>query len=173
MGLRSHWGRVLFPGYQPARLALQMDQFPVSAPDCQEYLPDHQRFKGSKGGRLKFEILGDLPIVTGDKDKLKRVFENLIVNSINHKGDKNVHILIFGKSDDQYNTICIKDNGPGIDKKYHDKIFEPFKSLDKKSGGSGIGLSIVKKIVDLHNGKIELKSSIGEGAEFCISIPNN
>ncbi|MCB0392402.1 MAG: PAS domain-containing sensor histidine kinase, partial [Bdellovibrionales bacterium] len=132
-----------------------------------------ERFKGSKGGRLKFEILGDLPIVTGDKDKLKRVFENLIVNSINHKGDKNVHILIFGKSDDQYNTICIKDNGPGIDKKYHDKIFEPFKSLDKKSGGSGIGLSIVKKIVDLHNGKIELKSSIGEGAEFCISIPNN
>jgi signal transduction histidine kinase len=70
--------------------------------------------------------------------------------------------------------ITVKDNGIGIDPKYHEKIFDIFYRDDggkKNLEGTGVGLSIVKKIVEKHNGRISLRSSKGGGAEFFIELP--
>ncbi|MBK8736810.1 MAG: HAMP domain-containing histidine kinase [Saprospiraceae bacterium] len=66
--------------------------------------------------------------------------------------------------------IKIQDNGIGIPEEYYDKIFEPFVRLSKNESGSGIGLRICKKVVELYNGKIWVESKVNEGSTFCFTL---
>jgi signal transduction histidine kinase len=70
-------------------------------------------------------------------------------------------------------VICyVRDNGPGIDSRYHEKIFGLFEQLDPQKEGTGIGLAIVKRIIDVHGGRIWVESEeTGKGAMFCFTIP--
>jgi light-regulated signal transduction histidine kinase (bacteriophytochrome) len=115
---------------------------------------------------------GDLPVVMGDKGTLTRVIQNLIGNSIKFHGDEPIHIKIDTKTVGKEVEISITDNGIGIDPKHERKIFLIFQQLHAKSKypGSGIGLSICKKIIERHGGKIWLSDHTESGAKFCFTL---
>ena len=119
---------------------------------------------------IKIEVKKPLPNVIGDSTMLQQVFQNLIGNAIRYN-DKEHGIIEIDYSDkNSFYQFSVKDNGMGIDKKYHDKIFKIFHSLNKSKESTGIGLSIVKKIIDTHNGKIWLDSSLGKSTTFYFTI---
>ncbi|WP_457626315.1 two-component system sensor histidine kinase NtrB [Persephonella sp.] len=104
----------------------------------------------------------------GDKNALQQVFINLIINAVeamDYKGRLDIKLT----KDDSYAVISIKDYGPGIPEELIDEIFDPF--FTTKERGTGLGLSVVNRIVKDHNGKIEVKSKEGEGTEFIIKLP--
>ena len=109
--------------------------------------------------------------VFADYQKLQQVFFNLVSNAIKFVpvGGK---ILISAKQSDGKTVISVKDNGPGIAKKYHRRIFKKFEQLSaQNSPSTGLGLTIVKEIIKLHKGKINLISEEGKGAEFVMYLP--
>ncbi len=117
-----------------------------------------------------------LPEVRGNKIGLRQVFQNIIGNALKFR-DSNRPLKITVQSIVQKNgyNITISDTGIGIEKEYQNKIFGIFQRLHKESEykGTGIGLAICKKIIDLHNGKIVVQSNYGEGTSFTIFLPNH
>lgn len=111
-----------------------------------------------------------LPIITADKIKIQQLFQNLMSNAIRYcDKDPGVVTIDFTENALQY-TFSVKDNGIGISEEYHHKIFKIFQSLNMHKESTGIGLSIVKKIVDLYKGDIWLESTVGEGTTFFFTI---
>ena len=121
-----------------------------------------------KGLKIRSEMQ-KVPKVQLNQELITRLLANLIENAIRftEKG----HVDIICKKDGNYLAISVKDTGKGIAKKDMDKLFKPFSKLDPSSEGVGIGLAICKKIAELHNGKIEVKSTPGKGSEFTVRIP--
>lgn len=115
-------------------------------------------------------IKHNLPVIKGDKYRLQQLFQNLISNAIRYNDKPNPKIEIGTENQDLFWKFYVKDNGKGIDKVYFDKIFETFKKLENNPDSSGIGLSIVKKIVDLYEGKIWLESALGIGTTFYFTL---
>lgn len=115
-------------------------------------------------------MTNQLPKVLGNDFRFKQLFQNLIQNAIKYNDKENILIEI-GHSEKE-NEFCffIKDNGIGIPKKYQTKIFKVFSKLENNDPSSGIGLSIVKKIVDLYKGKIWLESQENIGTVFYFTI---
>jgi len=115
-----------------------------------------------------------LPIINGYLSAIKSIFQNLISNAVKFR-KKDVHpiINISAKIKDNEWFFTIKDNGIGIDKKYYDKIFVIFQRLHTKTeyAGTGIGLAHVKKIIELHGGKIWFESEPGKETTFYFTIP--
>ncbi|MDB2495334.1 ATP-binding protein, partial [Flavobacteriaceae bacterium] len=124
------------------------------------YIPNHINIKINK----------TLPTLKGDKTKLQQVFLNLITNAIKFSDKSKGHIEIDFVPKGKYYEFYVKDNGIGIDKKYYDKIFKIFHTLNSSKDSSGIGLSIVKKIVNLHGGDIWLESELNEGTIFYFTL---
>ncbi len=125
-------------------------------------------FKSGENLVFKFNDLEEVWI-NGDKDKLKQIFINLIKNGFEAIEEDNKEIIIETlESQDEY-IIIIKDNGVGIEEDVLKNIFEPF--FTTKKTGTGLGLSLVKKFISLHNGRININSKSGEGSEFIISLP--
>lgn len=124
-----------------------------------------------KGLKLNL-ICENNPIIKGDRFKLEQMFINLIDNAIKYteKGEVSVEL----KRTEKEVTIEVKDTGIGMPKQHLDRIFERFyvvdKSRSKKLGGTGLGLSIVKHIVLLHNGRINVESSLNKGTKFIINF---
>lgn len=112
----------------------------------------------------------DLEEIYCFSDELNQVWTNLIHNALQAMDYSGVLTIKLGKVDD-YQRVVIQDNGPGIPADIIDKIFTPFFTTKKAGEGSGLGLDIVKKIVDKHHGRIEVASSAGEGTAFSIFIP--
>ena len=123
---------------------------------------------------IKIELIAEDEYINADKDKLSQVVINLLANALKytHEGS-NVEVII--KGDESITQIAVKDNGPGISEADLPYIFERFyradKSRNRMSGGSGIGLTIAKAIVEAHKGKIEVISKVDLGTEFIISLP--
>ena len=116
--------------------------------------------------------VGKFPAVLGDKVTLTRVIQNLIGNSIKFHGGGPIKIRIEAKELDNEVEVTVHDNGIGIDPKHERKIFLIFQQLHAKSKypGSGIGLSICKKIIERHGGRIWLDGHTEEGAKFCFTL---
>ncbi|MGF7119118.1 PAS domain-containing sensor histidine kinase [Methanobacterium oryzae] len=115
-----------------------------------------------------------LPKVEGDKDQLTRVFLNLISNAIKfRKPDESPKIHISCRKEDNEYIFSVQDNGIGIEKDYYNRIFTIFQRLHTldEFHGSGIGLSISKKIIERHGGRIWVESSFGVGSTFFFTIP--
>jgi light-regulated signal transduction histidine kinase (bacteriophytochrome) len=122
--------------------------------------------------------VGKLPVVKGYRRQLQQLFQNLISNALKYsKKDMSPRIDISasevaekGKS---YYLITVKDNGIGFEQEYADKIFQMFTRLHGKGeySGTGVGLSIVKKVVENHNGFISVESIPGEGSTFNVLLP--
>ena len=115
-----------------------------------------------------------LPDVMGDTFELKHLFTNLIRNAIQYSGDKRPKIHIGVEKGKQFWTISVKDNGIGIEPDYREKVFRIFNQLDMPEGveaGTGIGLSVCRKIVEKHNGHIWLGSDAREGLTVYFTLP--
>lgn len=134
-----------------------------------ELLPDLDK----KAFIYDFDLEEDLSKTYFDKDLLYRAFSNIILNAIKYNHAKTNIDFKFRKEENNY-IFMIKDNGVGISKEFQHKIFDEFTRGDssrKSDGGSGLGLSITKKIVELHRGEILLNSDKNQGCEFIITIP--
>ena len=123
----------------------------------------------------KIEISGTMPEYYGDKVKYQQVFMNLISNGIKHNNKEQKKIEICCREEGKFWEFMIKDNGPGIDKRFHEKVFVIFQTLKARDEfeSTGIGLSIVKKIVEEAGGSIRIESTPGEGAAFYFTVPKN
>jgi PAS domain S-box-containing protein len=114
-----------------------------------------------------------LPTILADPSQIRQVFQNLITNAIKFHGPKPPEIHISSIKNDKEWTFGVIDNGIGIDKDHQEQIFEVFKRLHTKEEypGTGIGLSIVKKIITHHGGQIWVESEPGKGSTFYFTIP--
>ncbi|TVZ57931.1 PAS domain S-box-containing protein [Flavobacteriaceae bacterium MAR_2010_105] len=119
---------------------------------------------------ININILNKLPIIQGDTVRFQQLFQNLLGNAVKFIDKDLGHVTIDVKDLESEYQFSVSDNGIGIAKEYHKKIFEVFHSLKEGKESSGIGLSIVKKIVDLHQGKIWLESDLGKGATFYFTL---
>lgn len=124
------------------------------------FIPDH----------ISIKVLNPLPTVRGDKIKIHQVFQNFISNAIKYNDKENGMILIDVEVLENHYKFIIKDNGIGIEKQYHEKIFKLYQSLNKTKDSTGLGLSIAKKIVNLHKGKIWLESEPNLGTTFYFTL---
>ena len=124
------------------------------------YCPDH----------VTLVKKSNLPIVQGDRMRLQQVFQNLISNAIQYIDKEKGLIEIDCIENRTHYQFSVKDNGIGIEKSYHEKIFKIFNSLARSEKSTGIGLSIVKKIVDIYDGKVWLESTPGSGTTFYFTI---
>jgi PAS domain S-box-containing protein len=120
----------------------------------------------------------DLPIIKGFRRQLQQLFQNLISNALKYsKSDVSPHITITAskviENEKMYHRISVKDNGIGFQPEYADKIFQMFTRLHGKGeySGTGVGLSIAKRVVENHNGLIKVKSQPGVGSTFEIYLP--
>ncbi len=119
---------------------------------------------------ITIEIITELPNVKGDKFRLQQLFQNLLNNAVKYNDKKKGIVTISCKEKEEFWEFAIADNGPGISEKYYDKIFQIFQTLDDKNESTGVGLSIVKKIIDVYEGKIWLKSKEREGTTFYFTL---
>ncbi|HEU0295982.1 MAG TPA: GAF domain-containing protein [Anaerolineales bacterium] len=121
--------------------------------------------------QVEVRIEADLPVVFVDRIRMVEVLQNLIVNAIKFMGSQEQPLIEIGsQSRNGQNAFFVRDNGIGIAPEYHQKIFGLFDKLDSASEGTGIGLALVKRIVEVHGGKIWVESELGKGATFFFTL---
>ncbi len=115
----------------------------------------------------------NLPSIQANPSQMGQLFQNLISNALKFRGRESPRIQIWGEQRANEWVIAVKDNGIGIEKQYVDRIFQIFQRLhsQKDFPGTGIGLAVCKKIVEIHGGKIWLQSEKGMGTTFFFSLP--
>jgi signal transduction histidine kinase len=119
------------------------------------------------------DVPADLPVLYGDASRLREVVENLLDNAVKFAGNQpHPRVEIRASEDNHSNIICFRDNGVGIERQYHDKIFQLFERLEHRVEGTGIGLAIVKRIVEVHGGRVWVESDgPGRGSAFYFALP--
>ncbi len=124
---------------------------------------------------IKVETTQELKTIKIPRMPLEQIFQNLISNAVKHNDKKNGHITISGETSGPYVEFRVSDNGPGIEEKFHEKIFEMFQTLRSRDDveGSGMGLALVKKILYRFGGKVRVESEPGKGATFFVYWPLN
>ena len=117
---------------------------------------------------------GRLPVVPGDEGQLTQVFANLIANAVKYRGDETPQVRAEARRVDGVWEIAVQDNGIGIDPRDHARIFEMFRRLhtEDQVEGSGVGLALVKRIVERSGGDIAVESMPGEGSRFVLRMPD-
>ena len=115
----------------------------------------------------------ELPAVRGDVSQLTQLFQNLIQNAIKFRTDKRPEIHIGCKRQENAWLFSVRDNGIGIDPRFHDHIFTIFHKVHPKDerAGEGVGLAVCRRIVERHSGKIWVESEEGKGSTFYFTIP--
>jgi len=108
-----------------------------------------------------------------DRQRMFEVMQNLIENAHKFMGEQQNPLIEIGvRHEAGQDIICVSDNGIGIDPAYHDKVFGLFERLNPHIDGTGIGLAIVKRIIDLNHGRIWVESEgKGKGTTFCFVLP--
>jgi len=131
-----------------------------------------ERVEGQlKEKHILVKVRSGFPIVYVDRERLVEVMQNLIDNASKFMGEqKNPRIEIDMKKENDVNVFYVKDNGIGIRKEFHQKIFGLFDKLDSSSDGTGIGLALVKRIIEMHGGKIWIDSEEGKGTTFYFTL---
>jgi PAS domain S-box-containing protein len=123
---------------------------------------------------VQVHIAPDLPVVMGERPRLLEVLQNLLDNAVKFMGAQPRPCVHFGVRRDAEETVCyVSDNGIGIAPRYHEKVFGLFERLDVSSDGTGIGLALVKRIIEVHGGRIWVESAgPGHGSTFCFTLPS-
>jgi signal transduction histidine kinase len=118
--------------------------------------------------------IGELPTVRGDISQLSQVFQNLIQNAIKFRRGEPPKVSVSARLAGSEWVFEVSDNGIGIDPRYFDRIFEIFQRLHTRGEypGSGIGLSISKRIIERHGGRIWVESEPGKGSRFLFTLPS-
>jgi signal transduction histidine kinase len=121
---------------------------------------------------IRVQVSPDLPVVQGDRVRLREVFENLIENAAVFTSEQDRPLIEIGtRWEDGRQIIFVRDNGMGVDPRYHKRIFELFEKLDPGTEGVGIGLALAKRIIEVHGGRIWVESEgQGRGSTFCFIL---
>lgn len=136
-----------------------------------EILEDLSAMISQRNARVTYT---SLPVLECDPVQMRQLYQNLIVNALKYqKPDVTPEITLAATHGNKEWTLSIADNGIGIDKQYSDQIFDVFRRLHRKEeySGTGVGLAICKRIVNLHGGKIWVESEPGKGSTFHFTIP--
>jgi len=121
---------------------------------------------------IHVKVSKSLPRVSAEEIRLRQLFQNLLSNACRYADPRKGEVLIESSEKDDHWEFRISDNGPGIERKYHERIFQMFQTLEpEEKGGTGIGLSIAKKIVALNGGQIWVDSEPSHGATFIFTLP--
>jgi signal transduction histidine kinase len=134
----------------------------------EEIVKDQRTDLDRLGGSIE---IGYLPEVVGDPEQIRILFQILIENALQYsRPDVPPRVQIGSVQDGEWRVISVHDNGRGFDETYLANIMRPFKRLVAKSDvrGTGLGLSLVKRIVDFHGGELSASSEIDQGSQFCI-----
>jgi signal transduction histidine kinase len=124
-------------------------------------------------GHIELNVEKDLPVVSGDRPRLMEVMQNLIDNAAKFMGDQPTPLIEIGarKHGNEY-VFFVKDNGIGVEPAYRERVFGLFDKLDPQSEGTGVGLALAKRIVEVHGGRIWVESEgRGKGSMFCFTLP--
>ncbi|SHJ28690.1 sensor histidine kinase [Pseudozobellia thermophila] len=125
------------------------------------FIPDH----------IRIDYSDNLPVIFGQKYNLEQLFTNLITNAITATEHRKKGLIeISYKPCPEYYRFSISDNGKGIPEQYQSKIFDMFNRLDNDSNATGIGLSLIKKIINLYEGDIDLESTVDQGTTFYFTL---
>ena len=154
---------------------IEIDEKPVDITEVILDVVDQLELKAKKRGVnvIVMHTQKGRFLVQVDVEKIKQVLVNLLVNAIKY-GKEGGEVLVRTYDMDQNVLVEVADNGQGIPQKHMNKIFERFyrvdKSRDREKGGSGLGLSIVKHIIEAHNQSINVRSTEGEGCTFSFTL---
>ncbi len=121
-----------------------------------------------------YDIGFELPMVHADRVRVRELFENLLSNALKYACDEpNTCISVGTEVVDGHTCFYVRDTGPGIAEQYHERIFGLFQRLSHKKEGSGVGLTIVARIMEIHGGRVWIESREGEGTTFWLEFPAN
>ncbi len=123
--------------------------------------------------RVEVTVSPELPVVRGDRLRLRQVLQNLIDNAVKFRGDASrPQVWVGVRQQGEEQVVFVADNGMGIAARYHEKVFGLFDQLHAASEGTGIGLALVKRIVEVHGGRVWVESAgAGQGSAFCFTLP--
>ena len=123
--------------------------------------------------KAEIKVQPDMPAVYADKLRIAEVIQNLMENAIKFSVEgTEPHVEISATREQDKVLVLFKDNGIGIEPRYHDTVFGLFDRLDSNIPGTGVGLALVKRIVEIHGGQISIESTgNGQGSTFCFSLP--
>jgi PAS domain S-box-containing protein len=125
-----------------------------------------------KSRGVEVSMASDLPKVHVDRMRIMEVLVNLIDNSIKYMGDQpRPRIEVGHRLDNNQTIFIVRDNGMGIDPSQHEKVFGLFYKVNGKSEGTGVGLAIVKRIIEVHGGRIWIESELGQGCTVYFTLP--
>jgi PAS domain S-box-containing protein len=124
-------------------------------------------------GGVQLEIASDLPVVRGDRQRLTEVVQNLMENAVKFKGEQTAPLILVGWRQGPSGTVFfVRDNGIGIEPRYHEKVFDLFEKLSPGTDGTGVGLALSRRIVEAHGGRMWIESEgLGHGTTFCFTLP--
>lgn len=122
---------------------------------------------------IRITIDNKMPVITCEETRIIQIFQNLISNAIKYMDKENGIIKISCIEENGFWKFCVEDNGPGIEEAYFEKIFQMFQTLSPrdKFESTGVGLTVVKKIVELYGGRVWVESEVGKGSAFFFTIP--
>ncbi|MBI4962383.1 MAG: GHKL domain-containing protein [Desulfomonile tiedjei] len=149
---------------------------PLGPTDCELILAHAVRNLNPAISEARAVITHDpLPTITADDTQLLQVFQNLIANAVKFRTDQPPQVHVSAVKAKNEWIFSVKDNGIGIDSRHFDRIYVIFQRLNKRNqyDGTGIGLAIVKKVVERHRGQVWVESQLGTGTTFYFTIPEN
>jgi PAS domain S-box-containing protein len=122
---------------------------------------------------IEITVENELPALMCKRSHIMQVFQNLLSNAVKHMNKPNGQIKVGYDEDDYFWRFCVADNGPGIQQRHFERIFKIFKTLSpcKEVESTGIGLPIVKKLVELNKGRVWVESEVGKGSTFYFTLP--
>jgi signal transduction histidine kinase len=122
---------------------------------------------------VEFVVQQPLPAVRGDRGRIRQVFANLIENAVKFRSlERGLRIEVGCEEERGFYRLHVRDNGIGILPQYQEQIFDPFRQLDRGIEGVGMGLALVKRIVEHHGGRLWVESESGKGSTFYFTIPD-
>ncbi len=158
---------------ESGRIRLNISEFDPR--ELLKVIPSSAAIAEAKGVHVHTEIDPQLPErVTGDPYWLRQILANLLSNAVKFTEEGDIWVRLRAEDGDRW-AIEVEDTGPGIPENAQKHIFEPFRQVDgsptRRHKGSGLGLSIVKQLVDLMHGEIQLESELGKGSKFTVILP--
>jgi len=122
---------------------------------------------------IRIGIAEGLPTVHAERTRLLQVFQNLLSNAVKYMDKPEGRIRVTCEEDGDFWRLAVADNGPGIEQKHFEKIFQVFQTVHSGEGrdSTGVGLSLVKKIIEMYGGRTWVESQVGEGSTFYVTLP--
>jgi two-component system sensor kinase FixL len=131
-----------------------------------------EKQRGFQNAHISLTVEKNVPFIYGNESRVLQVFENLLSNALKYAvKPEGSTVTVGGIRKENEVLFYVKDDGPGIEPDFHEKIFGLFQRLDNSVEGTGIGLAVVKKVMQFHQGKVWVESSPGNGATFWLSFP--